>query len=183
MKQLAEDEDGLILDSMSGSGTLDTIINDNGTTPANTDLADFRTAISTLEAANAPKPYWAVYHPTSWAKLVADLDDASAFASVGQQIVEGFAPGFPSLNGFVGAPYGVSVFISTKIPATLGAGTIYENFMFSPQAVGYAFLQDLGIDVDDNVTARAMDLMAWYSGDAAVIASDFGVQIHDDIDG
>ena len=180
-RALAEDEDQLIIDAVSPSGKFDTIVNSNFT-PANTDLADFRTGISTLEAANAPKPYYAVYHPTSWAKLVADLDDASAFASVGQQIVEGFGEGMPSLNGYVGSPYGIPTFISTVID-THHNGDTYVNLMFSKEGPGYAYMQDIGVDVDDNVTARAFDLMGWYAGDADALVAAYGVHIEDDVNG
>jgi hypothetical protein len=44
-------------------------------------------------------------------------------------------------------------------------------------------MQDIGVDVDDNVTARAFDLMGWYTGDAAELVDLWGVQIEDDIDG
>jgi N4-gp56 family major capsid protein len=183
-RALAEDEDDLIIDTIAASGAVSTIVNNQGTAVANTDLADFRTAIATLEAADAPKPYYAVYHPTSWAKLVADLDDASAFASVGQQIVEGFGEGMPSLNGFVGAPYGVPTFISTGVPDDRHGGQpSFVNLMFAKECCGYGYMQDLAVDVDDNVTARAFDLMAWYGGHASVLVAAYGVQIEDDVDG
>lgn len=181
-KALAEDEDAQILATLCASGALTTVVNDQAT-PANTDLADFRAAIATLEAANAPKPYYAVYHPTSWAKLVADLDDAAAFASVGRQIVEGFGEGMPSLNGYVGAPYGVPTFISTSVPGTRDTNSTYVNLMFSKEACGYGFMHDLAVDTFDNVVARAFDLMAWYSGHSSILVAGYGVQIEDDING
>jgi N4-gp56 family major capsid protein len=182
-KALAEDEDSQIISTMAASGALDTVVNEQGGGASNTDLADFRTAIATLEAANAPKPYYAVYHPTSWAKLVADLDDASAFASVGQQIVEGFGEGMPSMNGYVGSPYGIPTFISTQVPGTRDTNATYVNLMFSKEACGYGYMHDLNVDTDNNVTARAFDLMAWYSGDSQILVSGYGCQIEDDIDG
>lgn len=178
-KALAEDEDSEIIKIMA-SGTMTTI--NPQTSVANTDLADFRAGIAALEAANAPKPYYAVYHPTSWAKLVADLDDASAFASVGKQIVEGFGEGMPSLNGYVGSPYGIPTFITTSIPKKR-SDIAYVNLMFSKECTGYAYMQDLAVDTDDNVVARAFDLMAWYSGKAEILVAGYGVQIEDDVDG
>ena len=182
-KALAEDEDKEIIATMAAASAVTTVVNEQAGGAANTDLADFRTGIATLEAANAPKPYYAVYHPVSWAKLVADLDDASAFASVGTQIVEGFGPGMPSLNGYVGSPYGIPTFISTSIPGTRDTNSTYVNMMFAQECTGYAYMQDLAVDIDDNVTARAFDMMAWYSGDSSVLVADYGVQIEDDING
>lgn len=172
-RALASDEDALILDAMSPTG--------NSVGDASTDitLATFLSAIGKLEEDNAPGPYFAVFHPVSWAKIRAELDDASAFASVGARVVEGFGEGLTNLNGFVGSPYGVPTFISSNVNKT---GNDYNNIMFSREAVGYAFIQDIGVDVDDNVTARAMDLMGWYSGDADELVDNYMCNLTDDGD-
>lgn len=178
-RALAADEDELILDAVSFTA----IVNQQGGGASNVALGDFVNAIGTLESANAPGPFFAVFHPISWAKLRAELDDAGAFAAVGTRIVEGFGEGMTNLAGYVGSPYGVPTFISTKVNAVSDDANSYANLMFSREAIGYAFLKDIGIDVDDNVTARAFDLMGWYSGDAAELVDAWGVQIEDDIDG
>ena len=178
-RSLAADEDALILAAMDPA----TIVNEQTASANNVVLADFLSGIAALEAQNAPAPYFAVFHPTSWGKLRAELDDASAFASVGSKIVEGFGEGMTNAAGFVGAPYGVPTFLSTQVDATKDTNATYTNLMFAREAVGYAYIQDIGVDVDDNVTARAMDLMGWYSGDADELVDLYSVQIQDDIDG
>lgn len=178
-RALAGDEDALILDAVSFS----TIVNEQGTGANNVALADFLSGIAALEAANAPGPYFAVFHPTSWGKLRAELDDAAAFSTVGERVVQGFGEGLTNLAGFVGAPYGVPTFISTHVNAVSDDANSYANVMFSREAIGYAYMQDIGVDVDDNVTARAFDLMGWYSGDADELVDAYGVEIQDDIDG
>lgn len=178
-RALANDEDALILDAVSFSQ----IVNEQGGGANNVTAADFLTAIGTLEAQNAPGPYFAVFHPVSWAKVRAGLDDASAFANVGRQIVEGFGEGLTNMRGYVGSPYGVPTFISTNVNAVSDDANSYANIMFSREAIGYAYIQDIGVDVDDNIVARAFDMMGWYSGDAAELVDLWGVQIEDDIDG
>jgi len=178
-RALASDEDALILDAVSFA----TIVNEQQGGANNVTAADFLTAIGQLEAQNAPQPYYAVFHPVSWAKVRAGLDDASVFASVGTQIVEGFGEGMTHAAGFVAKPYGVPTFISTNINDVSDDANSYANVMFSKEAIGYAYIQDIGVDVDDNVVARAMDLMGWYSGDAAELVDLYGVQIEDDKDG
>lgn len=178
-RALAIDEDNLILDAVSFA----TIVNQQGGGAANVNAAHLLTAIGALEVQNAPGPYFAVWHPTSWAKIRAGLDDAAVFASVGQKIVEGFGEGFTNMNGFVGAPYGIPCFISTAVNAVSDDASSYANIMFSKDAIGYAFGQDISVDVDENVPARAFDLMGWYSGDAAELVDLYGVQIEDDING
>jgi len=178
-RALAEDEDNLILDSVEFS----TIVNEQAGSANNVSTADLLEGISKLEAQDAPGPYFAVFHPTSWSKIRAGLDDAAVFASVGKQVVEGFGEGFTNLNGFVGAPYGVPCFISSGVNAVHDDANSYANLMFSKEAIGYAFMQDIGVDVDDNIASRAFDLMGWYSGDAAELVDLYGVEIQDDIDG
>lgn len=178
-RALASDEDALILDAVSFA----TIVNQQGAGANNVTAADFLTAIGNLEAANAPQPYYAVFHPISWAKVRAGLDDASAFAAVGKLIVEGHGEGMTHMAGFVATPYGIPTFISTNVNAVSDDVNSYANLMFSKEAVGYSYIQDIGVDVDDNVVARAMDLMGWYSGDADELVDLYGVQIEDDIDG
>lgn len=180
-RELGEDEDGVILDAVSFS----TIVNEQGGGANNVTLTDHLTAIGQLEAANAPGPFFAVYHPVSWAKVRAGLDSSNviAFNQPGAQLAMGFGEGITNLNGFVGAPYGVPTFISTEVNDVSDDANSYANVMFSREAIGYAYMQDIGVDVDDNVTARAFDLMGWYSGDADELVDAYGIQIEDDKDG
>jgi hypothetical protein len=181
-RALSGDEDLLILTEMTENG-VGTIVNEQGAGANNITLADLLSGIAALEAQNAPHPYYAVFHPTSWGKLRAELDDAAAFASVGQKVVEGFGEGMTNAAGFVGAPYGVPCFISSLVTDVTDDVASYSNLMFAQEGLGYAFIQDIGVDVDDNVVARAMDLMGWYSGDAGTLVSNYIVEVQDDIDG
>lgn len=172
-RALAQDEDNLILADMN----FDTHVND---TSDAMDAADFRTAIATLEAQNAPGPFFAVFHPNSWAKMRSAFSDAAAYASVGQLTVEGFGQGFTNQAGYVGSPYGIPCFITTAVDDDGGATpTRRYNVMFSREALGAAWIKDIGVDVDDNVVARAIDMMAWYSFDSAKLVDAYGVIIED----
>jgi len=171
-RSLAYGEDTEILKVM-GSGCFNNTV---GTFEADITASGFRAAISALESANAPKPYFAVFHPASWGKLTADFGQANVFDAVGAGIVNGFGDGYPSLNGYVGSPYGIPTFISTAVPSD---STHYYNCMFSKQAIAFAYMKDIGIDVFDNVVARAFDVMAWRSADQKVTNKDYGVTIID----
>jgi len=165
-RALAQGEDKEIL-AIMGSGVFNAQVDSGATMTA----ADFRSGIATLEAADAPKPYFCVLAPQQWADIQDDFGDASTFAGVGTKIVEGFAEGYPSMNGYVAAPYGVPTFISTQVE-TDGQ---YHGSMFAKEAVGFAYMKDIGVDVDDNVTARAFDLMAWRSADQKLLVDAYGV--------
>jgi hypothetical protein len=159
------------------------VVNEQTTTPANVDATDLLTAIGKLEAQNAPPPYFGVFHPISWAKIRAGIDDASVYASVGTQIVEGFGPGLTQSAGFVGAPYGVPCYMSSQVDDTLDTAATYSNLVASKECLGYAWTWDLRVDVDDNIPARAFDAMAWYAGEAKELVDAYGVNVQDDIDG
>lgn len=172
-RALAVGEDTAIL-AIMGSGAFNSAV---GTLGVDISGKVFRDAIATLEAANAPKPYFAVLAPQSWAKMISEFGNASVFDGVGAGIVNGFGEGMPSLNGYVGAPYGIPTFISTCVP--VGGTANRYNVMFSKQAVAYGYMKDIGVDVFDNVTARAFDIMAWRSAHQAIITKEYGVTMYD----
>ena len=167
-RALAEDEDSQIL------ALADTFATTVGASGDVLGTAHLLSGIAALEAANAPGPYFAVFHPTCWAGLRSAVGDASVFASVGQKVVEGLGAGTTNLNGYVGAPYGVPCFISTQVDTT---DATYQNLIFSQKAISYAYMQDIGVDVADNVPARAFDLMGWYAGHAAEQVDLYGCRI------
>lgn len=138
--------------------------------------AAFLSGVAAMEETDMPGPVVAVFHPSAWATLRSEIGDAAAFATPGKQIVEGFGEGLTNSNGYVGSPFGVPCFISSKVPSLGGAGN-YVNAIFKKQAIGYAYMQDLSVDVFDNVTARAFDLMAWYAGDAGTLRGELGAKI------
>lgn len=178
-RALAQDEDAVILALVADITT--NVVNEQTTTPADVDAADLLTAIGLLEAQNAPPPYFGVFHPISWAKIRAGLDDAATFGAVGVQIVEGFGPGLTTAAGYVGSPYGVPCYMSTQVDATLDTAATYSNLVASKECLGNAWTYDLRVDVDDNIAARAFDLMAWYAGNAAELVDVYGVNVQDDI--
>jgi hypothetical protein len=70
--------------------------------------------------------------------------------------------------------------MSTQV-GTLDTGATYANLMFSQNALACAYIQDIGIDVDDNVVSRAIDLMGWYSVDCDTLNGAYGVVIEDSV--
>lgn len=175
-RALAADEDAQILNEMN-SFTIH--LND---TSSDISLTTLYQAIAYVEGANIPGPYFAVFHPYSWAKLRASLADAATYAKVGTTTVEGFGEGFTNANGYVGSPFGIPCFISTQVPVdSASTPNRRHNMFFSREAFGAAWIKDIGIDVDDNVVSRAIDLMAWYSFDSSILVDTYGVIMEDNL--
>lgn len=170
-QSLAKDEDTIIAAGFS-SFTGATI----GASGSALTKNAFLSGVAAMEATDMPGTICAVFHPTAWAPLRAALGDAAVMAAPGTNLVEGFGVGLTNMNGYVGAPYGVPCFISTKVPNAGGTNN-YVNGMFKRQAIGYAFMQDLAVDVLDNKVARAFDLMAWYAGKMEVVRPELGAKL------
>lgn len=147
-----------------------------GTSGTKLTKAGFLSGVAAMEASDFPGPVVAVFHPTSWASLRSDLGDAAVMGNAGAEIVNGFGKGFSTLNGYVGAPFGIPCFISSTVVDN-GGNFNKVNGIFKAPAIGYGYTQDLSVDVDDNVTARAFDLMAWYAGDAATVRPELGAKL------
>lgn len=179
-RALASDEDKNILSLVK---TLTAVENDQANSANAMDLDDFLSAISKLEVANAPAPYYAVFHPVSWAKIRKAISDAAAYARVGTLIVEGFGEGQTSQAGYVGSPYGVSCYMSSGVETVAAdpgvAVAYYCNLVASKECLGYAYTYDLRVDTDDNIPGRAIDCMAWYAGDQKVLVNSWGVRVED----
>lgn len=165
-RALALDEDSMILGQASSISEVSL----SGTCT----LSGMLASIAYLEGQDAPGPYFAVFHPICWAALRDELADAGAFAQVGTRVVEGFGEGVTNLAGYVGAPFGVPCFISTKVENSSGH---YHNIVAAKEALGYAWTYDLRVDVDDNIPARAFDVMGWYAGDTDILVDVYATRM------
>lgn len=174
-RALANDEDQVILNLASGTGFSNNV--GSGLVDASSAKGYLLSGIAQLEAQNAPFPYFGVFHPVTWGKIRDSIGDAAVMGTVGQQTVQGFGDGVTNLVGFVGAPYGLPCFISTQI----ATDTLYHNIIASKEAIGYAYMQDISVDINDNVVARAIDAMAWYAGEAKELVDAYGVVIKDTV--
>lgn len=178
-RSMGADSDSLILADMEAKFSV--TVND-GAGLVDVTLAFFQTAIATLLAADAPTPYFCVLHPGSWAKIMAELDDASAFGVPGSQVVEGHGRGMPKdQQNFVAAPFGVPIYLSSQVDSTRDTNETYANIMMSQEAYGVARTFDMRVDTDKNVPARAFDLMAWYAQASDELVDAYAVVLEDQV--
>lgn len=102
-----------------------------GTTTVNLALADILSAIFTLEAANAPKPYVGVLHPVQIADLRTALASQSAAIFPGNGIRGGTNELGPAGSpGFFGPWFGIDFYFSTNV-ATANGGEDRAGMIFS----------------------------------------------------
>jgi N4-gp56 family major capsid protein len=96
--------------------------NDVGATTVDLTLANLLSAIYTLEAANAPKPYVGVLHPAQIADMRTALETNANSPFQSQGIQAGTNELGPAGNGFAGSWFGLPLYFSTNVPtATAGA--------------------------------------------------------------
>lgn len=106
-----------------------------GTTNTDLALADILSAIATLEANNAPKPYVGVLHPVQVANIrtafatqaIANFQNTSGFASSSNELG-------PASPGYFGTWFGIDFYFSTNV-ATANVGVDRAGMIFSK---GYA---------------------------------------------
>jgi len=105
-----------------------------GSTTVDLTLANILSAIFTLEAADAPKPFTAVFHPVQVADLRSGLNSASNAPYRSEGIRSGTNELGPAGNGFAGEWFGLPVHFSTNV-ATVNAAADRGGAVFS---VNYA---------------------------------------------
>ena len=95
---------------------------DVGSTTVDLTLANLLSAIYTLEAANAPKPYVGVLHPVQISDMRTALETNANSPFQSQGIQAGTNELGPAGNGFAGSWFGLPLYFSTNVPtATAGA--------------------------------------------------------------
>ena len=105
-----------------------------GTTTADLTLANILSAIYTLEAANAPKPYVGVLHPIQISDMRTALETNANSPFQSQGIRAGTDELGPAGNGFAGSWFGIPLYFSTNVP-TANAAADRAGAIFS---VNYA---------------------------------------------
>ncbi len=104
-----------------------------GATTVDLSLANMLSAIYTLEAADAPKPYVGVFHPVQMADIRSGLNSASNAPYRSEGVRAGTNELGPHGNGFAGEWFGLPLYFSTNVPlattsADRGAGIFSAQY-------------------------------------------------------
>jgi hypothetical protein len=95
---------------------LDNFTSTVGTTTSDLTLANILSAIFTLEAADAPKPFVSVLHPVQVSDLRSGLNSASNAPYRSEGIRSGTNELGPAGNGYAGEWFGLPTYFSTNVP-------------------------------------------------------------------
>ena len=92
-----------------------------GTTTVDLTLANILSAIYTLEAANAPKPYVGCFHPVQISDMRTALETNANSPFQSQGIQAGTNELGPAGNGYAGSWFGIPLYFSTNVPTANAA--------------------------------------------------------------
>lgn len=132
-----------------------------GNTQTDLSIANYLSAIATLQAANAPGPYVGGWHPTAVHHLRVALSTATG-TTFGNVTPEDMAA---KGNGFAFHMYGVDNYMSSNV--TSNTSTYFSNAMFSKDyALGMVTKMNIRTEFDRDASKRATE---------AVVVSTYGV--------
>ncbi len=107
-----------------------------GTTTADLTLANLLSAIYTLEAADAPKPYVGVLHPIQISDMRTALETNANSPFQSQGIRAGTNELGPAGNGFAGEWFGLPIYFSTNVPTANAAADRAGGIFSANYALG-----------------------------------------------
>jgi len=118
------------------------------------DMTDdnFLEALYTVEAANAPKPYYCVLHPRQWADLRKDIVSNTGTpysAEAGRTIVN---------TGFSGVLFGVEIYTTTNCP-TANSAADCVGALFSADAIGMVKKWGIRTELERDASLRATEIV------------------------
>jgi len=146
-----------------------------GSTGVELTLDTIMTAIYTLEAANAPRPYAAVLHPRQILDLRTLLVGASGSTAT---YLNKYAPDLSVKPGaFVANFMGVDFFADTNVD-TANAAADYKGAMFSVgEALGMAELWPARTELERRAAGRATEIVTTSAYGVAELVDAYGVAI------
>lgn len=110
--------------------------NSVGTTTVDLSLANLLSAIYTLEAANAPKPYVGVLHPIQISDMRTALESNANAPFRSEGIRAGTNELGPAGNGFAGEWFGLPLYFSTNVPTANAAADRAGGIFSANYALG-----------------------------------------------
>jgi len=147
--------------------------NTQGNDAAELDADEIFQAAATLRAANAPGPYFGVFHPAAVYNLKKSLvNSGGAIANLSDRGNEALE------TGLVGTIAGVTVIESTAVASVSADG--YIGGVFARDAIGMAIGREVRLEQQRNAKMRAFELVGSMTVGQAVTKAAYGVAVTSD---
>jgi len=142
-----------------------------GTTNTDLNLATFKSAITALEKASAPRPYYCVLSPQVWQ----DLTDAIQAASGAPTNVGIKFPDELMYTYYVSELLGIPIYISTLFDDD--AKGDHKCGMFSKSALGIGWKVRAKVEIERDASLRGYQIVATATYGVTEIIDAFGVEL------
>ena len=147
--------------------------NTQGNDAAELDADEIFQAAATLRAANAPGPYFGVFHPAAVYNLKKSLiNSGGAIANLSNRGNEALE------TGLVGTIAGVTIIESTAVASVSADG--YIGGVFARDAIGMAIGREVRLEQERNASLRAFELVGSMTVGQAVTKAAYGVAVTSD---
>lgn len=152
-----------------------------GTSGTNMTVANFLSALFTLDAADAPGQRRTVLHPIQVSDLFNAISSSTGtpFANLPELIREGKFPAGQPGAGFVGALFGIPVYQTTEVDAVNSAAD-RAGAMFVEEAMVIVRQRPLRVELERDASARLQEIVSTVTYGVAEMRDAFGVPIETD---
>ena len=151
-----------------------------GTSGAALSVANFITAIYTLENNNAPYPYVSVLHPIQkfdlFSALASTSNAGALHTNIAELIREGRLPNGTPANGFWGELFGVPIYVTTEVD-TANSAADRAGAMFNRLAMAFVQLAPVSVELERDASNRATEINAVTTYGVGEDCEDYGVPI------
>ena len=148
-----------------------------GSTGVNITIANFITAMYTLDNANAPGQKVSVLHPIQVSDLYTAIVAATGtvYHNLPELIREGRLPQGTPAAGFAGELFGVPIYSTTEVD-TANSSADRAGAMFTKEAMGIAQLRPITVHLDGS-TARFLKITSHAAYGVAEVVDAYGVSL------
>ncbi len=148
-----------------------------GTSGADMTIADFISAMFTLDTADAPGARQCVLHPTQIQDLANALTGSGAiFSNLPELIRDGSLPSGTPSAGFWGTLFGVRVYQTTECP-TANSAADRVGAMFVEEAMEYVELRPIRVEQERDASARVVEIVVTAAYGVGEVVDGYGVPI------
>jgi len=149
-----------------------------GSTTVNITVANFLSAMYTLDSQNAPGKKVCVLHPVQVYDLFGAIEASTGtpWSNVGELVRRGVLPNGDQGAGYYGDCFGVPVYQTTECP-TANSAEDRAGAMFVKEAMGFIQLRPVRVEYDRDASKRSTEVVVTAAYGVGEVEDDYGVPI------